>query len=228
MIIGTIFNIVSLESRGSGIAVFCGLILLFILNEKWLKKSLLIIPLLAISIPFIPLPDGYHERIASAFVKKEDLDASAASRPHFWDTATRMSSAYPMGVGPACYREYYDIFDELRGQYGHARDVHSSHFQVLAEMGYLGIVIWLFLFLATYTRLFKLRNIVKQQTKNIENPILYIQLCNAIICSTTVYVIGGSLYALAFNDLIWLNFGITIIITKLINQEIANIGKDKS
>jgi len=226
LVIGTIFNIVTLASRGSAIATFLALILLFILNGKWFKKALLMVPLLAIAFTVVPLPEGYEQRIESAFADKEELDTSAASRPHFWQVAINMTKSYPVGVGPGCFREYYDLFDHSGGQYNRARDVHSSHFQVLAELGYLGIVTWILLFSFTYLRLFKLRRIVKTHEKNIENPIFYTQLCNAIICSITVYLIGGSLYSLTFNDLIWLNFGITIVLTKLIKGEVASIPKN--
>ncbi|PKG81312.1 O-antigen polymerase [Colwellia sp. 75C3] len=222
-IIGTIFNIISLSSRGSALATFLALVLLFVLNGKWFKKAFLMIPILAITITIIPLPEGYEQRIESAFAEKEELDASAASRPHFWKVATKMTQSYPLGVGPGCFREYYDFFDDSNGKYRRARDVHSSHFQVLAESGYLGIFTWGLLFVFTYLRLFKLRRIVKANEKNLDNPIFYTQLCNAIICSITVYLIGGSLYSLAFNDLIWLNFGITIVLTKLINKEVTSI-----
>jgi probable O-glycosylation ligase (exosortase A-associated) len=226
LILGTIFNIITLSSRGSAIATFLALVLFFILNGKWFKKALLMTPLLAIAFTVIPLPDGYEQRIESAFEDKENLDASAASRPHFWQVATNMTKSYPIGVGPGCFREYYDLFDHSAGQYNRARDVHSSHFQVLAELGYLGITTWILLFSFTYLRLFTLRRIVKAHEKNIENPVFYTQLCNAIICSITVYLIGGSLYSLAFNDLIWLNFGITIVLTKLIKGEVASIPKN--
>jgi probable O-glycosylation ligase (exosortase A-associated) len=223
LIAGTIFNIISLASRGSAIATFLALIVLFILNGKWFKKALMLIPVLFIAISVVPLPDGYEERIESAFADKQELDSSAASRPHFWQVATQMTQAYPIGVGAGCYREYYDEFDHSNGQYKRARDVHSSHFQVLAEAGYIGIVVWGLLFILCYTRLFKLRKLVKKHEEHIENPVFYVQLCNAIICSITVYLLGGSMYALAFNDLIWLNFGVTIILTKLINGEVASI-----
>lgn len=223
LILGTIFNIISLASRGSAIATFLGLFILFVLSGKWFKKTIIMIPLLVITASVIPLPEGYEERIQSAFKDEEELDDSAASRPHFWRAAAKMAQAYPIGVGPGCYREYYDLFDDSNGKFGRNRDVHSSHFQVLAEAGYLGLIIWFSLFFFSYLRLLKLRKIIKRHAKQLENPLFYTQLCNAIICSMTVCLVGGSMYALAFNDLIWLNFGITIVLTKLVNKEVSLI-----
>jgi len=228
IIVGSILNIISLESRGSAIATFLSLLLFFILSNKKAKKLLLLTPVIITVVIFAPIPEGYEDRIASAFVGQDELDGSAASRPYFWDVATRMVADNPLGVGFACYPEYYEIYD-IEKKYGHYRDVHSTHFQILSETGYLGLSFWILLLITTYRRLFHIRKLVsiKNNYDKLENPLFYRQLCNAMICSITVFILGGSFYSLAFNDLIWLLFGLTIATTKLVEAELKESDQRK-
>ena len=54
-----------------------------------------------------------------------------------------MAKAHPMGVGAKCYLPNYPAFDTSRGKFCSHRSVHSSHFQVLAEIGFLGAAVWI-------------------------------------------------------------------------------------
>jgi len=224
IVVGSTFNIISLESRGSAIATFLCLLLFFLLSSKKAKKLLLLTPVIIAGVIFVPIPEGYEDRIASAFAGKEDLDGSAASRPYFWNVAKRMVADNPFGVGFACYPEYYEIYD-FEKKHGHYRDVHSTHFQILSETGYLGISIWTLLLITTYRRLFYIRRLASRESNydKLENPLFYRQLSNAMICSITVFILGGSFYSLSFNDLIWLLFGLTIATTKVLEAELKKI-----
>ena len=216
----TIFNVVSLESRGNAIAIALGLLLLFLLNNKKIRKILVLVPILAITLPLVPLPEGYEERIASAFAEKDELEASAASRPHFWQVAQDMVKDYPLGVGPQCYREYYNLYDFSDGHFGRNRDVHSSHFQILADIGYMGALLWVSMFTYAYWVLFRTRGLVKRNSEKFENPFFYKHLCNALICSQSAAIFAGSFYSMGYNDLIWLNWGLAIIVSGLVNKEL--------
>ena len=217
--LGIVYNVVSLESRGNAISLMIGLLVLFLLNNKRLKKVVLMLPVVAIGIAFVPLPDGYKERIQSVFAEEEERDASAASRPHFWSIARKMVADHPMGVGPECYREYYNYYDDTGGRFGLNRVVHSTHFQILAEHGYIGFAIWGFMLLYNYRRLFKLRRIAKDNS-SMANASFYKQLCDALICSQTCFIFSGIFYSFMYGDFIWLLFGLSMIVQKLFLQEL--------
>jgi O-antigen ligase len=160
--------------------------------------------------------------MASVFVESESRDGSAASRPHFWGIANEMAKDYPVGVGPECYREYYNSYDDSNGLYGLNRVVHSTHFQILAENGYIGILIWITLIIISYLRLFKLRRIAINDKGKLESPHFYRQACEALLCSQTVFILGGSFYSFVYADHIWVIFGLVMIITKLMQKEMAD------
>jgi hypothetical protein len=216
IIIGSIYNVVSLFSRGSAISLFCGFVTLFFLTSKKLKATFLVIPLTLILLVTIPIPDNYKERIASAFSEKEDLDSSAASRPYFWGIANSIVQDYPTGVGFNCYRYFYNYYRTGPADGRLFRDVHSSHFNALADAGYAGAAVWLSIFLFSFVRLLRLRRSL--QGKEDEVAKIYISLVTLIICSQVVFVLGGSFYTLTYMDLIWWIWGLTLILTKLITK----------
>ncbi len=211
---GAIYYIIACESRGSAIALGLGLITWALLHPKRLKLIFGGIVVLAIGLAIIPLPEGYSERIMSAFKEEEDLDSSAASRPHFWRIARKMASDHTFGVGSGCYSRYYDSYDTSNGLYGSSRSVHSSHFQIVGEMGYPGLVIWILLFLVSYYKLWKIRRIAIAKQSEDAKSWFYFYFANAMLTSQTIFLVGGSFYEMSFNDITWLIFGFAIAATR--------------
>lgn len=226
-VVFSFYNIVSLESRGSFLATTLGLFV-WILLHKFRFRMLVITPIaLIIGLSVAPLPDGYQDRIASVFAEEEERDNSAASRPHFWKIATNMVEANPLGVGPGCYPAFYDQFDISDGKYGNFRSVHSSHFQILADAGYLGALVWILLFLVSYWKLFKIRILAKKEVIDPDSSEFYTHISSMLICSMTVFITGGAFYEYAYNDITWLIFALIIATERNIIREI-NLSKQEN
>ena len=207
LVIGIAYNVISLFSRGSFLAMCGGLVLWLMLNSLLkFKHILLAIPIIFLTFQFAPLPDGFKDRISSAFVDEEEgqeLDRSAASRPHFWNIAFLIAKDYPQGVGPGCYNTMYPVYDSSNGFYGRFRTVHSSHFQVLAEGGFIGVILWLSLFFVSVKQMLFIRRRNKEYADDKEK-FFYYSSANMIIASQAVFFVGGAFYAQAYNDIIWL------------------------
>ena len=217
--IGIIYNVITLFSRGSALAMFLGLALWFSLSSLLKFKHILIMGIIGVlGLSVIGLPDGYKDRIASAFVEDEELDDSAASRPHFWGIAMEMVADNPLGVGPGCYNTYYPIYDSSFGKYGMYRTVHSAHFEVISEIGYLGALSWILLYVISIKKLFYIRKSVKLTPINKEQDEFYVNAANLLIAAITVFLIGSSFYAMAYNDIIWLLWGLTAVLISLFKQ----------
>ena len=227
--LGIMFNVISLESRGSALSMFAGIALWFWLSSLIKIKTMLIGSILVIALfSFVELPDGYSERLSSAFVEQEDLDASAASRPHFWNIAIDIVNDYPLGVGPGNYNTLYDSYDYSNGQYGLSRTVHSSHFEVLSEVGYLGTIVWFLLFGISVFKCFKIRNAVKKQGLNKMHNIFSFHTSNMLIVTIFVFFLGGSFYALAYNPLLWLAFGMVVMLENMQKKKVRKFKEFKS
>src|SRR5262249_26774599 len=138
-------------------------------------------------------------------------DNSAISRLHFWRVAVSMALDRPLcGIGLWGYGSAYNSYDFLHGKYGYKRAVHSSHFQVLAEMGFPGATVWIWLFVYTYLILFRIRVRSRNPHMSVEESCFFFTLANAMIASITAFLVGGSFVASALNDLTWLTFVLVV------------------
>ena len=157
---------------------------------------------------FVPLPDGYSDRLETIQTYDEIGEESAMSRPHFWQVAMKMAEDRPLGVGLRNYEYAYNEYDFSNGRFGHGRAVHSSHFQVLAELGYFGAAVWIGQFVVAFIVALRVRR--RSRTPGLSPPSAHFMLTvsNCIIVSMTGFLVGGSFISLAINDVTWLTFAV--------------------
>ncbi len=190
-------------SRGNFLGLATGAFALLMLQRKRLKLLFFVILLvLPLSIIFV-VPEGYLERLESITHQGDELDQSAAARPHYWDVATLMVSAYPLGIGAGCYTSYYDEFDFLHGELGFGRSVHNSHLQVLVEAGFLGAFVWIFLLIYSLSVLYKIRSRSLSPAMPVELGNFLFTFSNSLFASLVAFIIGGIFYELAHLILVW-------------------------
>jgi putative inorganic carbon (HCO3(-)) transporter len=220
IIFGSFYNVIATESRGSFLALVAGLFVWFLFHQYRIRMLTVIFFTLAIGLTVIPLPDNFTDRIQSVFVDTEELDSSAASRPHFWNTALAIAKDYPIGTGPGCYPYYYNIYDSSDGQYGYYRSVHSSHFQILSDTGFLGTLVWIAIFLVTFKCLWQIRKKSLEKVPTNDSYNFYLYAANALFCSQLVFMLGGSFYEMAYSDIGWLNWGLVIGLDRLLKKQL--------
>ena len=218
------FAVVSLFSRGG----FLGLVvesLVFMLLQRrkfvWLSG---VTALALVGLLVAPLPEGWLDRIKTIQTYEKVGDESALSRLHFWRVAVDMARTQPLGIGLRNYEAAYDRYDFSLGKYGHRRAVHSSHFQVLAETGYLGAGTWIGLFLVAFFLAFRVRCRSRNERLAPDVKRLLFTCANALIASMVGFLIGGAFIALALNDLTWLTFALVAALDRLSSQAIAAAG----
>ncbi len=219
IILGTFYNVIATESRGSFLALLIGICLLISFNRNRIRILLFLGTTMVLGLSVVPLPDGFSDRLQSVFVESSERDNSASSRPHFWSVAQKMAEDNPLGIGPGCYPAYYSIYDPTDGKYGHYRSVHSSHFQILADSGFSGLIIWILLLFVSLKKLSGIKKIVRTNIDDLSKKIFFIDFCNTLICTIVVFILGGSFYEYAYNDVIWLVFALVVVLEKLVNKE---------
>ena len=170
--------------------------------------ALLVLALASLAIPFVPLPAGYTERLGTIRSYEEQNETSALSRLHFWEVAVEIAVDNPLGVGLFNFEQVYDRYDFLRGEFGRRRSVHSSHFQVLSELGWDGLLTWMFLFTMAFWTAFRIRSRARSSRLSPEDQRLFLSIANGIIASMAAFLVGGAFIALALNDLTWLTFSL--------------------
>jgi putative inorganic carbon (HCO3(-)) transporter len=201
------FTVVSTFSRGGFIALAASTLVYIALHRKRVRLGLMMAAIVVFGLVFVPMPEGYADRLDTLNSYEND-EGSALSRLHFWQVATAMADAEPLGVGLRNYEFAYDKYDFSFGRFGQGRAVHSSHFQVLAELGYPGILIWFGEFAVAFLVALRVRRrswtpgLSRQAARLIES------MSTSIIVSMCGFLVGGSFLGMALNDVTWLTFAL--------------------
>lgn len=212
----SMLTVIGTFSRSGFLAL--GLVmLLFVLMQRRRAMALVIIVLaLAVALPFVPLPKGYLDRIETIQTYEEENETSALSRLHFWQVATEMVKDKPLGIGLRNFESTYDRYDTRQGEFGVRRSVHSSHFQVLAELGMIGAVAWLGLFGYAGLIALRVRRYAFAATDlTPQERTFYFTSANMLLVSMAGFIVGGAFIALALNDLTWYTFAMTASLDRM-------------
>ena len=211
------FTVVSTFSRGGFIALATSTLVYVALHRRRVRLGLAMSALVVLGLVFVPMPEGYADRLDTLNSYEND-EGSALSRLHFWEVAMVMADAQPLGVGLRNYEFAYDKYDFSYGRFGHGRAVHSSHFQVIAELGYPGILIWFGEFAIAFIVALRVRR--RSWTPGLSPPVarLLDSMSTCIIVSMAGFLVGGSFLAMALNDVTWLTFAILAALDRVAAQ----------
>ncbi len=216
-----LYTVVSTFSRG-GFLAMVAIGVAYALFHPHRKRFILGMVLLGSLVPFVPLPDGYLERIGTISQLQEDVDAPKADvsegRLYFWGLAIEMVKHQPLGIGMRNFSAQFATYDELGGAYGRRRDVHSSHFQVLVEHGYLGAAAWIFQFMYAFWVCRKIRRQSRTAGLSPEIRTFLETTPTALMVSMVGFLVGGSAISAALNELTWLTFALTASLDRLCKQ----------
>jgi probable O-glycosylation ligase (exosortase A-associated) len=216
-----VLGIVSTYSRGAFLALAGGCLVWVALQ----RRRALAVTAIACAVGglflFAPIQSSYLNRLGTIQTYDKIGDRSAKGRIHFWRVALIMAEANPMGVGLRNFEQAYDQYDFSNGQYGSHRSVHNSYLQALTEAGFLGLFVWVLLFLSALWIGLKTRRLYKRPELDPETQRFFFTSSNALIASLIAFMIGGSFGAEVLSDLNWFSFGLMVSLDRLGKEALA-------
>jgi putative inorganic carbon (hco3(-)) transporter len=215
------FNVMSLSSRGSSLAMFLGGVIFIAFRPNGIARMVKLTPVVLAVALLVPLPEGFEERIGSVFVEEEELDSSASSRLFLWGAAIDMAAKYPLGVGAKCFAPYLRTVRPQGYEGVFYKTVHSTHFQVLAEMGYFGAVLWVLLSVIVFGKLLRVRARAKYLNLSAENRIFLETTSSGLVCAMVVFLVGGAFYNHFFIETVWFTVVLTEALSRISKQLLA-------
>jgi probable O-glycosylation ligase (exosortase A-associated) len=201
----SIVAILGTYSRGA----FLGLIVVMTLLFLKSRTKIFAIVLLAIAIPvgMSTLPEKWFGRMET--IQTYEKDGSAMGRLEAWKVAVAMGKDRPLlGFG---FRPFSKEMFERYG-YTKGRDAHSIFFQVLAEHGFTGLILYAGLIIGSFLSLRRLAR-VSQKDPSLNWVYNYSQMLQA---SFAAYVVCGAFLSMSYFDLFYHLVAIVIILKKLI------------
>jgi putative inorganic carbon (HCO3(-)) transporter len=132
--------------RGAWVGVVAGLLTLMALvrRGRWPILAVLIVGMTA---PFVATPGLRHRALSVGDLS----DPTVHERLLMWRSGVRMAREHALaGVGPGRVRELYPAYVEPGALRPGRSHVHNTPLQILVERGPLGLLTWLWLFVAFF------------------------------------------------------------------------------
>jgi probable O-glycosylation ligase (exosortase A-associated) len=179
------------HSRGGFLAIAAMSIYLWWRGKKKLPMAVLFVVLAIALLTF--MPEHWTERMRS--IEDYQEDNSAMGRIHAWIVAWNVALNYPLGAGFNVARaELFALYAPLSAG-THA--AHSIYFQVLGNHGFVGLILYLGIWFATWRSASWL---IKMGAKQAESK-WCVDLGTMAQVSLLAYGVGGAFLSLAYFDL---------------------------
>lgn len=204
-------TVILTKSRGAALAMaVTGFFLIMRTKNKFVFLFIGGLVFLA-SIPFVPTE--WYERMET--VQTYEVDASAMGRINAWHAAWNMAVDRPLtGGGLRAFTP--EVIWRYAPQPDNFHDVHSIYFEVLGEMGFPGIVVFLALIATVMINLRRIR----KMSKMLPNGEFYANYSNAIFLGLIAYLTNGLFLGLAYFDLFYQYVGIAVSLQIILIKEL--------
>lgn len=184
------------QSRGALLALVAMTIVMWWRQKRQrLVGAMVLLTLGALLVVF--MPDSWQARMST--IKTYDADLSAMGRIAAWWVAWGIGFDYPLGVGffaarPELFAKYSPYMELLAGHFPVA---HSIYFQMLGHHGFVGLGLFLSLWIATW----RTASRVRVQCRDIPQAQWCGDLCAMIQVSLVGYAVGGAFLDIGYFDL---------------------------
>ncbi|MFH1891809.1 MAG: O-antigen ligase family protein [Candidatus Zixiibacteriota bacterium] len=203
------FGVVSSFSRGGwlGLVAAVGYCLLRS-KRKAVTISFAVVLLIAL---VIVAPPEYWSEVSTI---SDTHESTAASRLNYWEAAVRMYLDYPIigvgaGNGGSHLVDYVTGFKDPATQWGRA--FHGTVPQVLAELGTVGICLYLAMLIMAFRHLLRIR----RDAIRSEDGTRTIQFVDSVLGGIIAYIVTATFLSTAYYPQLWTLFMFAMVLLKI-------------
>jgi probable O-glycosylation ligase (exosortase A-associated) len=209
-------SVLGTYSRGAFLALICMGIFLWYKSRSKLAIGAIALVGILLFLPF--MPEQWSDRMDS--IQNYEQDASAMGRINAWTVAVNVANDRLTGGGFGHWGTL--TFRLYAPEPENVHDAHSIYFEVLGELGYPGLILFLLILVSIW---FGARSNLKRATQigNIDkhnSQEWIIQLNRMIPVSLVAYMSGGAFLGLAYWDLPYHLLAITICCSKYLSYSL--------
>jgi putative inorganic carbon (hco3(-)) transporter len=195
------------QSRGALLAVSAMTVLFWWRQRRHRLIGFLVLLTMGATL-VVFMPDSWTERMST--IKTYEEDMSAMGRIAAWWVGWGIGFDYPFGVGffaarPELFFKYSPYVEALGGHYPVA---HSIYFQTLGHHGFVGLGIFLMMWLSCW----RVGNAIRREARGHPQAAWCADLAGMVQASFVGYLLGGAFLDLAYFDLPY-NLMILLVLT---------------
>ena len=199
-------SVLGSQSRGALLAVTAMLAFLWLKTRNKLTTGLVLVLLVPIMIGF--MPEKWEDRMRS--IQNYEQDDSAMGRINAWMMAFNLAKDRPL-VGGGFEVDNSDVFARYAPDPTDVHSAHSIYLQMLGEHGYVGLILFLLLWLLVWRD----AAWIIRRTQNREDLRWASDLARMIQVSLAGYAVGGAFLNLAYYDVPY-DLLVALVLTRLV------------
>jgi probable O-glycosylation ligase (exosortase A-associated) len=178
-------------------------------SRSKLATCFVLVLLVPVAVGF--MPDRWWDRMGS--IQKYDQDASSLGRINAWMMAVNLANDRPLtGGGFEMYNER--VFARYAPDPTDIHSAHSIYFQMLGEHGYVGLMLFLLLWILVWRD----ASWIIRQARNRSELRWASDLAGMIQVSLVGYAVGGMFLNLAYYDVPY-NLLVALTLTRLLVEK---------
>lgn len=209
------FSIIGSQSRGAFLGASAMAAFMLIKSRQRLLLGGIVVAFLAVAVIFVP--STWIDRMKT--IETYEQDGSALSRLEVWGFAIKIAHDHPIVGGG--FRVSYNDSIYLKyvpdARKGRGRNYHSVYFEILGELGYVGLSIYLAVLFAVWRS--GSRTIAL--TKNRPNLQWAADLARMTQVSLVGFVVAGAFQNLAYFDFYFCLVAILFLVQQVASKELA-------
>ena len=210
------FAVVGSQSRGAFVG---GAAMAFFL---WIKSRHKVVTGAALAIVIAAvlafMPQQWYDRMRT--IETYQTDASAMGRVYTWEMSVRVANDKPLGGGFAMWTA--DTFDRYSPEKREPHDAHSIYFKVLGEHGWIGLALFLGIWILAWRTGSWTVRVAELQPETAELG----HLARMTQVSLAAFGAGGAFLSLSYFDLFWHMIAILVLCKVIVQQHVAQAAAD--
>ncbi|KAA8667114.1 O-antigen ligase family protein [Vibrio gigantis] len=210
-----LYAVIATQSRGG---LLGSIAVLGIFAFKLVRSKVLLISFGAIAGIILYFVAGISDR-ASGGASEAGIDASAMGRLYAWEAAFKMAVDNPLtGVGLNNFYSNYFFYSPHWDGLNHA--VHSTWFGVLAETGFLGLIVFIILITSLLITARQTLARINRDSESV-SPALY-SAAYAVYAGLIGTIVSGTFLTQGFNWPIYILAALTVCVSHVSQSECHN------
>lgn len=211
--VGVLLRALATYSRGGFLAA-CGLGLHYLMRSKRKVVGLIAVAILAATVSQV-MPQAFWDRMSTI---QGAAETTEARRVYFWELGIQMAADYPLtGVGLNAYPAMYNTYDTTRGEFGTNRDVHSSWVALTADLGFVGLALFLLLILTSLLTVRRTRRLATGHA-SLTNLARY---GSAFEAQILVFALGGTFMSFQYKEILWHSLALAFALRGIVNRRLT-------
>jgi probable O-glycosylation ligase (exosortase A-associated) len=202
-------SVVGSYSRGALLAIVAVSLYLWWKSRNRLVMGLAVLPLLPVL--FLAMPEGWHNRMST--ITEYEQDSSATGRLNAWEYAINLANDRIMGAGFDSWSS--ETFARWAPDPSAVHAAHSIYFSVLADHGWIGLLLFLIIFIGAW----RLAGRISRITDHLPEHRWMADLSRMLQVSLVAYAVGGAFLSMSYFDLPWHIISFLVLMRAILEKQ---------